>query len=241
MSGFSYLISALAGRDRLTENDRALILGLPHRRRLFPKGAQLVVEHSRPTESCLITGGIAAREVFLSDGSRQISAMHVPGDFVDLHAFLLKLMDHSVVALTECEAIFVPHGELLRISEQSPHLTRLFWLSTVIDGAIQRAWIASMGRRSPLAHISHLLCEMYLRLGVAGLVENDTFELPLPQPDLADMLGLSIVHVSRTLKELRQLNFFTWEGGRVHMRDYKRLAELADFDPTYLNLIQEPR
>lgn len=241
MSGFSYLIRALAGRDRLTERDVSLIESMPYRRKTFPKGAQLVVEHSRPTDSCLVTGGITAREVFLSDGSRQISAMHVPGDFVDLHAFLLKLMDHSVVALTECEALFIPHAELLRISEQSPHLTRLFWLSTVIDGAIQRAWIASMGRRSPLAHISHLLCEMYLRLQVAGLVEDDAFDLPISQPDLADMLGLSIVHVSRTLKELRQLNHFIWDGGRVQMLDFKRLAKLADFDPTYLNLIQEPR
>ena len=241
MSGLSYLVNALGGRDRLSAQDKALILSLPRRQRLFPKGAQLVVEHTRPTESCLIISGLVAREVFLSDGSRQISAIHVPGDFVDLHAFLLKLMDHSVVALTPCEAVFVPHGDLLRISEQSPHLTRLFWLSTVIDGAIQRAWIASMGRRSPRAHISHLLCEMYLRLGVAGLVENDAFDLPINQPDLADMLGLSLVHINRTLKELRQDNLFTWEGGRVVMRDYKQLAEVADFDPVYLNLIREPR
>lgn len=241
MSQFSNLIKALAGRDRLTQTETALIEGLPYRRRSFPKGSQLVAEHSRPTESCLVITGITAREVFLADGSRQISAMHVPGDFVDLHAFLLRVMDHSVVALTECEAIFVPHVELLRISEQSPHLTRLLWLSTLIDGAIQRAWIASMGRRSPLAHIGHLLCEMYLRLRVTGLVEGDTFEFPISQADLADIMGLSIVHVSRTLKALRKTNFVEWDGGQVRMLDYSRLAKLADFDPTYLNLLQEPR
>ncbi len=241
MSGLSYLINALAGRDQLTDKDAALIVGLSQRRRAFPKGSQLVIEHSRPGESCLIIGGLAAREVYLSDGSRQISALHVPGDFVDLHAFLLKLMDHSVVAITECEAVFVPHSDLLRVCEASSHLTRLFWLSTVIDGAIQRAWIASMGRRSPAAHISHLLCEMYLRLRVVGLVENDSFDLPIAQYDLADMMGLSVVHVSRTLKDLRQTNSFAWENGRVHMRDFASLAKAADFDPTYLNLIQEPR
>lgn len=241
MSGLSYLINALAGRDRLTDLDSALIVNLPHRRRVFPKGSQLVIEHSRPGESCLIIGGLAAREVYLSDGSRQISALHVPGDFVDLHAFLLKLMDHSVVAITECEAVFVSHSDLLRVCEASSHLTRLFWLSTVIDGAIQRAWIASMGRRSPAAHISHLICEMYLRLRVVGLVENDAFDLPIAQYDLADMMGLSVVHVSRTLKDLRQTNTFTWESGKVHMRDFSSLAKAADFDPTYLNLIQEPR
>jgi CRP-like cAMP-binding protein len=167
--------------------------------------------------------------------------MHVPGDFVDLHAFLLKVMDHSVVALTECEAIFVPHTELLRISEQSPHLARLLWLSTLIDGAIQRAWIASMGRRSPLAHISHLLCEMYLRLKVTGLVESESFDFAIPQSDLADIMGLSIVHVSRTLKALRETQFVEWDGKQVRMLDYGSLADLADFDPTYLNLHQEAR
>lgn len=241
MSQFSNLIRTLAGRDRLTRTETALIESLPHRRRSFPKGSQLVVEHSRPTESCLVINGLTAREVILSDGSRQISAMHVPGDFVDLHAFLLKVMDHSVVALTECEAIFVPHTELLRISEQSPHLTRLLWLSTLIDGAIQRAWIASMGRRSPLAHISHLLCEMYLRLKVTGLVESESFDFAIPQSDLADIMGLSIVHVSRTLKALPETQFVEWDGKQVRMLDYGSLADLADFDPTYLNLHQEAR
>ncbi|HEY5796861.1 MAG TPA: Crp/Fnr family transcriptional regulator [Bosea sp. (in: a-proteobacteria)] len=241
MSGLTYLINALGGRDELTEEDRARILGLTQRKKSFPKGAQLVIEHTRPPESCLITGGLAAREAFLADGSRQISAIHVPGDFVDLHAFLLKLMDHSVVALTDCEAIFVPHSDLLRISEQAPHLTRLFWLSTVIDGAIQRAWIASIGRRSPMSHISHLLCELYLRLQVAGLVVDDAFDLPVTQYDLADMMGLSLVHVNRVLKSLKRTDYFTWEAGRVHIRDFDALAKLGDFDPTYLNLTREPR
>jgi len=241
VSGLQYLINSLGSRDELTEDDRTQILGLTQRKKLFPKGGQLVVEHTRPSESCLIVSGLAAREAFLADGARQISAVHVPGDFVDLHAFLLKLMDHSVVALTECEAIFVPHSDLLRISEQSPHLLRLFWLSTVIDGAIQRAWIASMGRRSPIAHISHLLCELYLRLRVAGLVTDDAFDLPITQYDVADMMGLSLVHVNRVLKSAKRTNFFTWEAGRVHVRDFAGLAKLGDFDPTYLNLIREPR
>jgi len=98
-----------------------------------------------------------------------------------------------------------------------------------------------MGRRSPLAHISHLLCEMYLRLKVTGLVESESFDFAIPQSDLADIMGLSIVHVSRTLKALPETQFVEWDGKQVRMLDYGSLADLADFDPTYLNLHQEAR
>ncbi|PTM40634.1 Crp/Fnr family transcriptional regulator [Bosea sp. 124] len=235
------LVNALMLRDELSHEERTLIEGMAMRRKIVRKGDELVAQHSQPSESCIVVKGFTAREVLLDDGKRQITALHIPGDFVDLHAFLLKVMDHSVVALTDCEVGYVPHRELLRVIDRSPHLGRLFWLSTVIDGAIQRAWITSSGRRSATAHLGHLICELYLRLSAADLARDGRFSFPVPQSELADALGFSLVHVNRTLQELRATGFVTWKGSAITITDFDGLAALSQFDPTYLNLIRLPR
>jgi CRP-like cAMP-binding protein len=235
------LITSLSLRDEVGPEETALLEGLTFRRRLLRKGEELVAQHSQPVESCLVLTGVTAREVLLDDGKRQITALHIPGDFVDLHAFLLKVMDHSVVALTDCEAAYVPHRDLQRVTERSPHLGRLFWLSTVVDGAIQRAWITSSGCRSATAHFGHLICELYLRLEAVGLAGEGRFDFPVPQNELADALGFSLVHVNRTLQDLRATGLVSWRGRCVSILDFDGLANLSQFDPTYLNLIRMPR
>ena len=235
------LVTSLSLRDEIDLEEAALLDGLSFRRRQLRKGEELVAQHSRPTESCVVLSGATAREVLLDDGKRQITALHIPGDFVDLHAFLLKVMDHSVVALTDCEAAYVPHRDLLRVMERSPHLGRLLWLSTVVDGAIQRAWITSAGRRSATAHFGHLICELYLRLEAVGLASEGRFEFPVPQNELADALGFSLVHVNRTLQDLRATGLVSWKGSAVSILDFDGLARMSQFDPTYLNLIRMPR
>lgn len=238
---FQSLVRSLALRDELSSEERALIEGLTMRRKLLRRSEEIVSQHSTPTESCIVLSGFTAREVVLADGKRQITALHIPGDFVDLHAFLLKLMDHSVVALTDCEVAYVPHRELLRVIEKSPHLGRLFWLTTVIDGAIQRAWITSSGRRAATAHLGHLICELYLRLHAIDLAREGRFAFPVAQTELADALGFSLVHVNRTLQELRATGFVRWKGSTVTIVDFDGLAALSQFDPTYLNLVKLPR
>lgn len=241
MTDIEPLVRSLAHRDVVSDYERQLIASLKRRTRSFLKGGELVAAHSRPGESCLILHGLTAREVYLRDGQRQITAIHVPGDFVDLHALTLKLMDHSVVALTDCEAAFVPHYDLLRVIEKSPHLGRLFWLSTVIDGAIQRAWIGSLGRRAADGHLAHMVCELYYRLRAVGLASGFSFEFPITQQELADILGLSLVHVNRTLQELRRTGLVDTRSGTMTILDLEVLASMGDFDPTYLNLVNEPR
>ncbi|RDJ20131.1 Crp/Fnr family transcriptional regulator [Bosea caraganae] len=235
------LIRYLECRDQVSAYERNLLANLSMRFKAFGKGEELVVEHSRPNESCLVLSGFTGREVMLKDGTRQITAVHIPGDFVDLHALLLKLMDHSVVALTEVHAAYVPHQELVRISEAAPHLSRLLWLSTVVDGAIQRAWIACIGRRKPLHHLGHLICELSVRLNAVGLAPRHSFDFPVTQAQLADVLGMSLVQVNRTLQALRRTGLVSWKASTVTIHDFAALAELCDFDPIYLNLINEPR
>ena len=153
-------------------------------------------EGDRPTYSNLLLDGFAARYKIFSNGRRQITALHVIGDFVDLHSFLIKTMDHGVLALTPCRIAAVPHATLEKISNEYPHLTRLLWLNTLIDGAIHREWLTAMGRLSATAHMAHLVCELFLRLKTVGRIDGDMIQIPLTQAELGDTLGLSTVHVN---------------------------------------------
>lgn len=235
------LCVSLSRRDRLQQSELDLLGALTQTTSVFTKGEELVSQHARAFSSCLVISGLTARSVILEDGRRQLTALHIPGDFVDLHALLLKVMDHSVIAMTDCTAVFVPHSDLTALTERAPHLTRLLWLSTTIDAAIQREMIASIGRRTPLKHLAHLVCELYLRLEVVGLAKNGRFNLTLTQSDIADVLGLSVVHTNRTIQDLRATGLFSWKNAEVTITDFDRLADLAGFDPTYLNLVVEPR
>lgn len=237
----SSLVRMLQHRDVLTDEDIALLERLPMRRVGFSRDEEIVRENSRPKESCLMLSGLAARSQSVSGGGRQITALHIPGDFVDLHAYLLKTMDHSVVAMGPCEVAFIPHSAVRSVTEQSNHLSRLFWLSTVIDGAIQRTWITCLGRRSVEQQLAHLLCELYLRLEAAGIARDFRFDLPLTQTQLADVLGLSVVHVNKKLQLLKTTGLIEWKGSTVRILDFDRLALLSEFDPTYLSLQNEPR
>jgi CRP-like cAMP-binding protein len=223
----------------LEEEDR--LRSILTRERHFAVGEDLVSQGTRPGYSTLLTDGFAARYKYMADGSRQITALNIAGDFVDLHAFPLKTMDHGIVAMSPCKVAIVDHFELVRITESAPHLTRLLWLDTLIDGAIHREWIVAMGRRTKKAHLAHLLCELCLRLQVVKKTEGMSFYFPLSQAEMADVLGLSIVHFNKTLQALRKDGVLTWEYRTVTIVDWARLQKQAEFDPTYLNLHVEPR
>jgi CRP-like cAMP-binding protein len=191
--------------------------------------------------SILLIDGLMARYKDLRNGQRQIMELHVAGDFLDLHSFLLKRLDHSVMALVPSRIALVPHDRLGAITERHPHLTRLLWLTTLIDAAIHREWLLSLGRRSALGRIAHFFCEMHARLGVVELADATGFALRITQTDLAECLGLTSVHVNRTLRQLREAGLATFREGRVEIIDHAGLRRAAEFDPGYLQIERRPR
>jgi CRP-like cAMP-binding protein len=234
------LVEKLSLRDRISPDEIEALQKALEPPKTIAAGSDIVREHTRPLHSTLLISGFSARYSTLEDGARQITEINVPGDFIDLHSLLMKQMDHGVVALTECVVAEAPHSGLIDITERHPHLGRLLWLDTIIDAAIHRQWLVAMGRRSGLGHLAHLVCELYLRLQAVGQTGDLTFELPLTQAVLGDALGLSTVHVSRLISELRGEGLINWSGGRIDILDWRRLAEIAEFDPTYLRLQSDP-
>ena len=235
------LLLKLQRRDEISDDERRVLEELITEPSTARAQRDLVREGERPTFSTLIVDGFAARYKVVESGGRQITALHGPGDFIDLHSFLLKKMDHGVVALTPVTIAKAAHSALVRISETHPHLSRMFSLLTLIDASIHREWLVAMGRRGALGHAAHLLCETYKQLEIVGLTRDMEFLFPVTQGDLADVLGLSTVHVNRVIQELRARKLITWQGPVVRILDWHGLVEVADFDETYLHLIREPR
>ena len=227
--------------DSLSDDEKRVLESAISRVRVVEIDEDIVHEGEHPSESNLLLDGFAARYKIFSNGRRQITAIHVAGDFVDLHSFLLKTMDHGVVALTPCRIAIVPHAALEKITDEYPHLTRLLWLNTLIDGAIHREWLTTMGRLSATAHTAHFICELFMRLKAVGRTDGDTIQLPLTQAELGDTLGLSTVHVNRVLQELRKEGLIRWQGDALTILDWERLVSVGEFTPTYLNLQREHR
>jgi CRP-like cAMP-binding protein len=234
------LIRALERRDALSDREREALARSIAEVRLYAPGDTLIRAGVSAEYSTLLVDGLLARAFYMSEGKRQIVAMHVPGDFVDLHSLLLKRLDHDVVALTEVRVALVPHNVLRALTETEPHLARMLWLLTVIDAAVHREWTSRLGH-SAAVRIAHLLCELHARFAVVGLSTPEGFPINLTQADLGDMTGLTPVHVNRTVRKLREANLAVVRDGYAAIPDLRRLQEFADFDPTYLYLESRPR
>lgn len=234
------LIRAIERRDCLSERERAALEEAVGEVRIHPIGDTLIRAGAPAEFSTLLIGGLLGRVYYMSEGKRQIVALHVPGDFVDLHSLLLKRLDHDVVAMSEVRVALFPHAALRRLTETEPHLSRMLWLLTVIDGAIHREWTGRLGH-SAAVRIAHLLCELQARLTVVGQATPEGFAIDLTQADFGDMTGLTPVHVNRTLRKLREAGLAVVRDGYASIPDLARLREFAGFDPTYLYLERQPR
>lgn len=235
------LIRKLEARDPLTAAEKAALTAAAEGEETYDAGEDVILEGRRQSLSRLLADGMIARAKTLPDGRRQITALHIPGDFVDLHSFLLKRLDHDVVSLTPSRFVTFPHAALKQLTEAYPHLTRMLWLSTVMDAAIHRAWIVSSGRMTSIEQIGSLFCELHVRFDIVGLVRNGAYPLRITQEQLADCCGLSPVHVNRVVQNLRDLNLVKWRSGSLWVLDFEALAALSLFNPDYLVLNREPR
>jgi CRP-like cAMP-binding protein len=235
------LLMKLNARDHLSAEEEDALRRAAGPLREVPADKTIIRAGQDVDESTLLVEGLMCRYKDMRDGNRQISELHVGGDFVDLHSFTLKRLDHSIMTLTPCLIVPVPHEKLKAITEQFPHLTRLLWFSTNLDAAIHREWMLSLGRRSSLARIAHLFCELHVRLGLIGKTDGLSYRLDLTQVDLAECLGLTAIHVNRTLKALREQKLVEFRGGVVAIRDLNGLRRVAEFNPDYLSLECRPR
>lgn len=231
-------LSAIAA---LTDAEQAGIRGLPIHTRSFPAKTDVVSERQRPSQCCLVIDGIMMRYKVISTGQRQIVNLHLPGDIPDLQSLHLNVMDHHLAALTAVTVGMIPHGSIHDLNTRFPRLAGALWRVTLIDAALLRERVVSLGQRSAVFRLAHLLCETFVRLKSMGQTDGDRMYLPITQVELADMLGMSTVHMNRTIQDLRSRGLVVTDRDLVVLPDFDRLAKLAGFDPLYLHLAPHDR
>lgn len=234
-------LARLRRRHDISDAEERIIRASVSEYRTYGTGETFIHAGELLRHSTLLLDGLMCRYKDLKNGQRQIAELHLPGDFADLHSFSLKRLDHNVMALTPCRVALVPHENIMRITEEYPHLARVFWFSTNLDAAIHREWIFSLGSKPAVARLAALFHEMLERLRIVGLADDEGYAFPLSQEQLGECMGLTSVHVNRTLRDLRERNILTFRKGRVTIHDLDALRELGEFDSAYLYLERHPR
>ncbi len=220
-------------RQAMSESEKIAIEEMVTLEREFSDGDPICRRGELCQASTILIEGFIARTIERR-GKKHIVSLQVPGDFVDLHGFALKRLDHDVVALGSVRVGQVSHATLREVVDDRPHLARLLWFSTLLDAAIYREWVLKLEELNAAQRAGHVFCEIWRRLEMVGLAAKDGFTIPLTQVQLASMCGATPVHMSRALRLLREQGLATFRHGRLQAPDRRALELYCEFDPAYL-------
>lgn len=219
----------------LSAPELAVLDDLHRRRRKFSAGGDLVFAGQKHQATYILAEGWVCSYKLLRNGTRQIVDFQIPGDFLGLRSVLFRTADHNIEPVTAIEASEVLGSDLLGAFSTNPKLaTAVLWAASR-DEAMVVEHLVGIGRRDARERTVHFLLELGARLTLVGLGTREGFSCPLTQYHLADALGLSAIHVNRTLRELREDGLLTFQKGQVTIHDFDRLADLAEFDRAYLD------
>jgi CRP-like cAMP-binding protein len=225
---------------QLGAEERAVLEGAISEVRSIDARATIVSAGDPLSNSTLLIDGFMCRYLDDREGMRQLVAVQVPGDFVDLHAYPLKTLDHDVATLTAATVAIVPHRALDGINATMPELTRKLWFSTLLDAAIHRAWLFRLGRLDAVGRVAHFLSETNARLLPVGLSDGSRFALGITQNDIAEICGITNVHANRVLRQLREEGLCVFRSSLVDILDVRGLARRGQFNPDYLYIDADP-
>jgi CRP-like cAMP-binding protein len=232
----------LENYTRLSQSDRDSALRLwSERRQGFRAKDDVVREGEEPRFVRLVTDGWACRYKYLEDGRRQVLGLFMPGDICDLNVFVLREMDHFIGAVTPLTVAQISREVFEEVTLAHPRLLQALWWDALVSSAIQREWLVNLGQRSAYERITHLLCETYLRMRAAGLARGPSCEFPLTQTVIADISGLSTVHVSRTFQTVRDEGLMEIRDKVLTIHDLAAAMSACQFNPGYLHLDREGR
>lgn len=220
----------------LGPEEEDFIKEMERERRPTTARTDLVKQGEKYQKIGLLHSGWAIRYKTLSDGRRHIINFLLPGDAYGVFSNLFEMADHSITMLTDgVLSVFEPET-LVESYKRFPKVAAAFTWFAAREEALIAEHAAGLGQRTAFERLAHILLELYHRLDVVGLTLDGRFSMPVTQEILADTLGLSLVHANRTLRKLREANLIDTDGQTVTLKDYDRLAKLADFDESYLHL-----
>lgn len=231
-----YLFRKLTGLISVTDTMKSAFTVVCTDKVRFAKGDYIVQPGAKFRSVYLITDGWATRSKLTSNGARQIINFAIPGDILCFNAALFETAEVYVQAHTALDAFAIPIRPFADLLNNQPQLAlALAWTAAQEEGVVSER-LLSLGRRSARQRAAHLLCEVHRRLQVVDLVRGeDQFHLPLTQEDLADALGISMIHTNRVLRDLVRGGLIAKERNSMRLLDLNRLREIAEFSDDYLH------
>jgi len=229
-------VARLGALSPLSNEDAAVLMRLPVDTTRVRGNLDILSTGDGFDYACLVVSGIVARFVQLRDGSRQYTAFHMPGDMADIHRVATPAVASSLQTLSTATIIRFPTKDLKAAALASPGITQAFWAYATVDAALLTQWVVNLGRRDAKSRMAHFLCEIGMRSEQSGLADRHEFILDASQAQIGDALGLTPVHVNRTLKSLKESKLVSTDGRIIRVLNWPALAALGDFDPTYLQL-----
>lgn len=238
-AALSLFLRRLLHRSRLSAEERAAIRALPARAIRLGPNHEIIAPGVTSDYACLLQEGLLARFDEMLDGGRSLTALHIPGDMADLHSVVLPKAGWGIATLAPSVIFQVPHADIEVLARTYPGIAMAFWRDGSADASIVAKWVANIGRKSARARLAHLLCEMGWRMAAADLGTRERYDLPLTQGQIGDAMGVTSVHVSRVVRELREEGIASFRLNRVDIQDLDRLIAIAEFDPAFL-VMNEP-
>jgi CRP-like cAMP-binding protein len=230
------LVKKLKTIGQLKPEHEAALRQLPVQRQTLERGQDAVMEGLVMSHCCIVLSGMLFRHKTMHDGSRQILSFHPAGDIPDLQSLHLQRVDYTLSASTPTTIGLIQHSAIHALLDDHYPLTGLLWRDTLIDASKFLTWMLYVGQASAEAKMAHLFCEMFVRTRAVGLADGTSFRLPVTQTDIADALGISVVHANRTLQQLRSESLLRFDNGMAEILDWDGISALAQFDPGYLHL-----
>lgn len=225
----------LAGRlrDRFNLDDLAHIESMMGEPRVLADGERLVARGEPVLRATMLMDGFMINRI-IRDGKRYIVGVQVPGDFVDLHGFALKHLDHDIVAAGPAKVAQVERDALVEVTQSRPGVALALWSATLLDAAINRQWIRNLEALDAPQRIAHLYAELHHRLRLIGRNVSRALRTPFTQTDLGDMCGVSAIHANRAVARIRELGLGEIRRGDLYVVDWTALERYACFDAGYL-------
>ncbi len=230
------LVRKLSRQVALDDDDRAALLALPHTQRTLDPSTYLLREGDPPQFCSVLISGFAYRQKLTGEGARQIVSLHIPGEALDLQSLHLDVADHNIQTLTRAEVALIPRAAMRELILARPAIAHAVMVQILVEASIGREWTLNIGRRDAQTRLAHLLCEVAVRLDAQGLAVADGYELPMTQEQLGDALGLTAVHVNRTLKALEAKGLIVRNRRHVGIPHWTPLRDVGDFTGRYLHL-----
>lgn len=219
----------------LSQEERRALEGAVMSPRPVNAHIDVVREGERTDNLFLIIEGWACRFMTTREGGRQFSALLVPGDICDLGSLLFDRLDGGIRTLTPAKVVALPRGSAMALAAHHSGIARTFTRLTLVENAILGKLALALSRRSAKQRLAHLLCELSVRVGMEQEDER-SFDFPLTQEQIGDAIGLTSVHVNRTVRLLRAEGLIAIANRTMTLRSVGKLRQIGGFDPRYLHM-----